>query len=328
MIKDVSIKSPFVYRYQTRIRTRLAELSTAAQAVAIHLLAHPAQLPFETAESIAKPLGVSAMTVGRTLKALGYRGLGELRTEMRSEIPEVAAEPWSRRGVSISAPVLKSADRTRAMRAELAAIEAVHALAETPVWQEAVRLVADADQVFVAGFQTERGLALSFADQLAYTRPGVRYLSVENRAFADLLTEARAASCVLVVDCRRYSRWFRLLAEKAADLRVPLVIATDVYCRWAAELASCALQVRTDSGRFWDNNAPLLSLLNLLIEDVIERLGDAVYSRLDAASEFGSSFMGFDRTHRQQRLKKDRAPRHKTTRGRKAAARKRYADSD
>jgi DNA-binding MurR/RpiR family transcriptional regulator len=288
--------SSHVHRYQSLIQTRLTQLSTAEQAVAAHLAAHPEQLPFETADSIAKRLGVSAMTVGRTLKALGYRGLGDLRAEMRTEVPDAA--PWVRQGAA--PPVLKSVDRTRALRAELEAIEAVHALAETPAWQGAVERIAAADQVFVAGFQTERGLAVAFADQLAYVRPGVRHLSVDNRAFADLGTEASARSCIVMIDCRRYSRWFRLLGQKASALGVPLVIVTDAYCRWASELTPYALQARTDSGRFWDNNAPLSSLLNLLLEDVIERLGDAVYRQLDAASEFGATFVGFDRVHRQR----------------------------
>lgn len=298
MDKDSSAQSR--HRYQSLIQSRSADLSTAEQAVAEHLAAHPEQLPFETAESIGKRLGVSAMTVGRTLKALGYQGLGDLRAEMRTEMPDARRAPWVKRGAATAAQVPKNLERARAMRAELEAVESVHALAETPRWQQAVEAIATADQVFVAGFQTERGLAIAFADQLAYVRPRVRYLSVASRAFADLRTEAGPKSCLLMVDCRRYSRWFRLLAQKAADLGVPLVLATDAYCRWASDLTPHALQVRTDSGRFWDNNAPISSLLNLLVEDVIERLGESVYAQLDAASEFGATFVGFDRVHRQR----------------------------
>ena len=289
-----------VHRYQALIQSRSADLSTAEQAVAEHLAAHPEQLPFETAGSIAKRLGVSSMTVGRTLKALGYQGLGDLRAEMRSEMPDATRAPWVRRGATTSAPVPKNVERARAMRAELEAVEAVHALAETPMWQEAVGAIASADQVFVAGFQTERGLAIAFADQLAYVRPRVRYLSVDSRAFADLRTEATNKSCLVMVDCRRYSRWFRLLAQKARAQGVPQVLVTDAYCRWASDLTPYALQVRTDSGRFWDNNSPISSMFNLLLEDVIERLGEAVYEQLDAASEFGATFVGFDRVHRQR----------------------------
>jgi DNA-binding MurR/RpiR family transcriptional regulator len=301
MTKNNSGKNVYIYRYQELVQKHLTELSTAEQTVASHLAAHPEQLPFETASSLAKRLGVSSMTVGRTLKGLGYRGLADIRTEMRQVSDAV---PWSRRGVIKSPPALKNVDRRRALNAELEAIETLHALAESPAWLKAAQLIAGADQVFVAGFQSERGLALAFADQLAYVRPGVRYLSVEDRAFADLRTEACARSCVVIVDCRRYSRWFRVLGEKAVALGVPLVIVTDAYCSWANDLTPYALQARTDSGRFWDNNAPILSLMNLLIEDVIEQLGEAVHSQLDGASEFGAAFVGFERVHRRRRSKK------------------------
>lgn len=291
--------STSAHRYQQLIQGKLSELSTSEQSVATHLAAHPEQLPFETAATLAQRLGVSAMTVGRTLKALGYRGLGQLRAEMRFEVPDASA-PWLRRGTSRAQPTLKDGDRTRALRAELEAVEAVHALSEKPAWREAVAAIAKARQVFVAGFQSERGLALSFADQLAYVRPGVRYLSVENRGFADLRTEADERSCIVLVDARRYSRWFRLLAQRAVELKIPLVTATDSYCRWVSDLTPYAFQARTDSGRFWDNSAPIASLLNLLIEDVIEDLGDSVHPLLEAVSEFGSAFMGFDRVQRER----------------------------
>jgi hypothetical protein len=48
-------------------------------------------------------------------------------------------------------------------------------------------------------------------------------------------------------------------------------------------------------------------MLNLLIEDVIEHLGDAVHAQLEAVSEFGSTFVGFERVHRQRRSKKARS---------------------
>jgi DNA-binding MurR/RpiR family transcriptional regulator len=303
MAKGKSSEPSHVHRYQALIQDRLADLSTAEQAVAAHLAAHPDELPFETADSLAKRLRVSAMTVGRTLKALGYQGLADLRTEMRSEVSEAA--PWNRRGVGSPAqPTLRSLDRNQALRAEIEAIEAVHALAETPLWHKAVQAVASADQVFVAGFQTERGLAIAFSDQLAYVRPRVRFISVEDRGFADLKTEASARSCFVMVDCRRYLRWFRLLGETASSLGIPLIIVTDTYCTWAPKLTPYTLCARTDSGRFWDNNAPLASLLNLLLEDVIEQLGDEVHAQLDAATEFRSRFVGFERVHRQPGTKK------------------------
>lgn len=300
MHRDKSRKPGDGYQYQVLIQTRLPELSTSEQAVAAHLAAHPEQLPFETAETIAKRLGVSAMTVGRTLKALGYRGLGQLRAEMRLEVPDGSA-PWAKRGTSPTLPALRSQERVRALRAEVEAIEAIYALSETSGWRDAAAKIAGARQVFVAGFIGERGLAIKFSDLLGEVRPGVRYLSIESGAFADLAAEAGADSCVVLIDTRRYSRWFRLLAERSIEMDVPVIIATDAYCRWASALTPYAFQARTDSGRFWDNHAPISSLLSLLTEDVIEILGDAVHQQLDRAAEFRSSFMGFDRVQRERK---------------------------
>lgn len=321
MNKRRSVTMQRAYRYQQQIQERLGRLSTAEQLVATHLVAHPEQVPFETARTLARRLGLSAMTVGRTLKALGYQGLGELRLEMRSEVPDSTAAPWVQRRAATVAQSPKNVERARAMRAEVEAVEAVHALAETAPWREAVGLIAGADQVFVVGFQTERGLALAFADQLSYVRSHVRRLAVEDRAFADLRAEATSSSCLVMVDCRRYSSWFRLLARKAGEVGVPVIIVTDAYCSWASRMTSLALQARTDSGRFWDNPSPICSLLNLLIEDVIERIGEPVHRQLDAASEFCSAFMGFDRVHRLRNKRGEGVPRTKGQRAPDAGGR-------
>jgi DNA-binding MurR/RpiR family transcriptional regulator len=279
MAKDSSTRARPVHRYQLLIQTRLTQLTTAEQAVAAHLALHPEQVPFETAASLAKRLGMSAMTVGRTLKALGYKGLSELRFEMRSEVSDVSAAPWVCLGAAASTFRSKNLDRARAMRAEVEAIEAVYALSETASWRKAVEAIAAADQIFVMGFQPERGFALAFADQLASVRPQVRYLPLENRAFADLHNEAAGKSCLVVIDTRRDSQRFRVLSPKMVELGIPLVIAAAVHCSWAAQLTPYALQVLTDSGRFSDNDAHIFSMLNLLLEDVTERLGVAVNSQ-------------------------------------------------
>ena len=54
-----------------------------------------ADLPFETAKSIAQSVGVSQMTVGRYLRRLGYDGLDELKREMRQGVNRTA---WQVKG--------------------------------------------------------------------------------------------------------------------------------------------------------------------------------------------------------------------------------------
>src|SRR5579875_3005873 len=69
-----------------KLRSGFPALTKSEKAVANYMLAHLRSLPYETAASIAESAGVSPMTVSRFLRGLGYRGLSELKEQLRTEI--------------------------------------------------------------------------------------------------------------------------------------------------------------------------------------------------------------------------------------------------
>ncbi len=239
------------------------------------------RVPFETAASIGARLGVSAMTVGRFLKARGWHGLAALKSALRDDLnaPWLLARPQS---------------RDSRLQAEHAAVADVYALAATPLWGEVVRLLAHARTVHVAGFQTERGLAAAFADHLTYVRPSVRSHETGAGRFSAMLAELEPSDVLVLVDIRRYSRHFLMLAERAVAQNVPLVVVTDPYCPWARDLTPYFLTAEVSLGHFWDMNSALGSLLNLLIDDIVRDIGVAdVHQRLSVLSGTYSEFIGF-----------------------------------
>ena len=146
-------------RVADHLRARYDSLTVAERMIAGWLLANLAAVPFETAASIGQRVGVSAMTVSRLLKSLGYSGMAALKADLRGDMlkPELGDAPW------LLAPATGPDSR---LRAETAAIASVYALADRPEWAAVVALLAGADAVLVAGFQTERGLAAGFAHHL------------------------------------------------------------------------------------------------------------------------------------------------------------------
>lgn len=240
------------------------------------------QLPFETAASIGARVGVSAMTVARLVKQLGYANLAALKDDLRGDARDA---PWL---LSRPAP---SADAR--LRAETAAIAGVYAQAETPEWAAVVALLATAPRVHVAGFQTEAGLAAGFARHLSYVRANVD--TIDSAAgIHDVVIDAGPHDVFVALDVRRYSRQFRVLAEKVAAAGRPLVVITDPYCPWARDLTPHILTAEVALGHFWDMNTALASLLNLLVDGVVQRIGPGVvHERLAQLSENYSDFIGF-----------------------------------
>jgi DNA-binding MurR/RpiR family transcriptional regulator len=268
-------------RVEQRLRERYDGFTVSERMIAGWMLDNLAAIPFETAASIGQRVGVSAMTVGRFVKALGYQRLSALKDDLRgvSEPPWLLAEG--------------SAGPDERLKAETAAIAEVYRLAATAEWAAVVALVAAANRVLVAGFQTERGLAAGFAHHLGYVRPGVRGLDAGTGLYAEL-EEAGPGDVLVLVDLRRYSKHFRLLAEHGRARGLDVVVITDPYCPWARDLTPHILTAEVALGHFWDMNTALASLLNLLVDDVVRRIGaEQVHARLARLSERYEAFVGF-----------------------------------
>jgi DNA-binding MurR/RpiR family transcriptional regulator len=98
----------------------------------------------------------------------------------------------------------------------------------------------------------------------------------------------------VAIDVRRYSRQFRLLAERVAASGRPLVVVTDPYCPWARDLTLHILTAEVALGHFWDMNSALASLLNLLVDGVVQKIGPTqVHERLAVLAENYADFIGF-----------------------------------
>jgi DNA-binding MurR/RpiR family transcriptional regulator len=265
------------------LRERYEGFTVAERMIAGWLLDNMASIPFETGASIGQRVGVSAMTVGRFFKSLGYASLSALKDDLRGGAGDA---PWL-------LPAAVGTDPDARMRAETGAIADVYRLAQSPEWAAVVRLLVDARTIHVAGFQSERGLAAGFAHLLGYVRPDVRSLDAGSGLYAEVL-DASPDDVIVLVDIRRYSRHFRLLAERAVAAGLTVVVVTDPYCPWVRDLTPHILSAEVALGHFWDMNTALASLLNLLVDDVVRAIGtEKVHARLALLSDSYSDFIGF-----------------------------------
>lgn len=272
---------------QKKLKSRWHTFTASEQRIAGYLLQNLSGIPFETAASLGQRLGVSAMTVGRFLRKLGYAGLAEMKEELRGDTA------WLKLYHS-PAPAEGPGARNENLEAEIRALSAIHALARGEGWQAIVRLLASADRVSVASFQLGRFLGLMFATLLQQIRPHVAFASGVDGAYTDVLIDSTEKSCVVLIDERRYSRHFRILAEEVAARGIPLVILTDTECYWARQLTPHVVMLPIQPGRAWHSFTAFGTLFNLLLGAVIRARGsDAVYERIEQITAMRQQFIGF-----------------------------------
>lgn len=272
---------------QKKLKARWHSFTASEQRIAGYLMQNLSGIPFETAASLGQRVGVSAMTVGRFLRKLGYAGVAEMKEELRGDTA------WMKLYHS-PAPAKGPGARDANLEAELHAVSAIHALARGEEWQAIVRLLASADRVSVASFQLGRFLGLMFATLLQQIRPQVAFASGVDGAYTDVLIDSTEKSCVVLIDERRYSRHFRILAGEVAARGIPLIILTDTECYWARQLTPHVLMLPIQRGRAWHSFTAFGTLFNLLLGAVIRARGsDAVYERIEQITAMRQQFIGF-----------------------------------
>jgi DNA-binding MurR/RpiR family transcriptional regulator len=270
------------------------------------MLANLDRLGLETADQIAQQAGTSGISVGRFLRSVGYQNLDDLKRELRG----AQERPWLitdrldafRRAAGqhdettpdASSPAVPNPALANSLELEVAAIQHVYQLAQSPVFARVAERISNADAVYILGIQSTRGISNAFYSYLEYIRPRVFYSDGMSGSYVDSLNSGFESPYLIVTDTRAYSKVARRYCEAATRRSLPFALITDIYCPWAREFDGDLLQVKTDVGQFWDSLAPLTCLFNLLISAIVERLGPRIDERVARNRELQSEFDQFD----------------------------------
>lgn len=278
------------------LRDRLAQAletgTPSERAIAHFLMSNLSGLPFETAATVAAKVGVSEASVGRFCRSIGYRHLKDLKGSLQADLGDRAWLIGDRLKEFHQRSQQGNAELSRALEREIAALVSVYELAATPDFAAAVQRMARRRQVFVAGFQTERGHAAELVHNLQYLRGGVQLADVAGGHFAEILLADPEETTLVLIDGRRYSRLTRDLALAARDEGIPVTLITDPYCDWAPGVVTELFAVPTDLNHFWDTTSAMSSLIGLLVNGVFRELGAAVETRMARVSALYGDFIG------------------------------------
>jgi len=288
---------------QRSIKSQLEEAlehgSKADRLLARYMLDSWAGLPFETGASIARSVKVSEATVGRFCRSIGYNSFRDLKDHLKHDMGD---DPWlmsDRLQEMRKDGGVDSAQLNQGLQLEIAALVGIYELANSSEWHQEAERLSKSPHVFVVGFQTERGLAQYFANQMQYLRGGVTLLDLAGGNFAEVLLTDHPAHLV-IFEARRYSVLAKSLAEEARAAGVTVTLITDVFCDWGHDAADQIFAVPTQFNQFWDSTAQMASLSNLLIHSVFLQLGSEVEGRLNRIADLYGRFTGHvDRPARQ-----------------------------
>lgn len=262
-----------------RIRAVQGELTRSDERIATWLSLNESLLPMETGASIAAKTGVSEITVSRFLRRIGYKGIAELKSDLGSTAAKLqvnATDRYLRLLEGEMGTLLKrDADAVLGLGAQIA----------KPEWQDAIAAIDRADEVFVTGFQTVRGLAEDFARRLGIVRGSVRFIAAHDAGLVEWVPSRRRAGearALVLVDMVPYAREAEVIVRTARRLGFEVIVVTDELNGWAQAHTPLVFHASTKAGAFLESTGPMATLLNLVTHAVAGRDPEKARQRISA----------------------------------------------
>jgi DNA-binding MurR/RpiR family transcriptional regulator len=260
-----------------RVAAAGAQLTMAERRVAQVVLERPQLVAFGTVADLAAEASAGAATVVRLAAKLGFDGFSALQSSVQEDL--------SRQLRPAAERIRELADRPHVERHRAIAMANV---AETidnvsrEAFDAVVDLLADLRRpVLVLAGEAEHGVAAQFVHDLAALRHDVSAVSGNEVAVRRQLALSPASSTLVVIDLRRYERWLLEAVTLAGELGHTIVACTDGPLSPLAMRAARSFTLAARSASPFDSQVGTLTLLELFVAAVAERLRDSATSRLE-----------------------------------------------
>jgi len=250
---------------------RMDELSPAERKVARALLAAYPGAGLDSAASLARTAGTSTPTVLRLVARLGIASWSAFQTRLRDEVSHHMNSPVQRSAEGIAHDAGNGLGRAITERNAL--VDGLAASVPPSEFDRAVMVLAQRPkQVVVLGGYFSRYFAMVFAAQLDQVMPHVDFVAEPLGHDVGTFLRLGRGGVAVILDFRRHESAAQEAAALAKRRGATVVVITDTTLSPAAESADIVLPV-TVAGIPFDSMAPLLVLLEALVEGVLRAVG-------------------------------------------------------
>jgi DNA-binding MurR/RpiR family transcriptional regulator len=271
-------------QFSSLIERHQAGLTRLERRIASYLLANPAAVLVNTSGAIAQLAHVSPMTVTRFFKKIGFESAAAAKDEIKQHLygNELHAIDTRFDQFRRSRGLL---DQDAHFKAAMAATSKAVEYRAQAIWKDIVALVAGANSVYATGFQTMSYLANGLVQRLGYVRPNIHELDGVDGVYAKLLSDPAPKRTLIIIDMYRYGRNGPVLARAARERGADVIIFCDELCDWAADITPYVVALPSDSAFFFRETTAIHFSLSLLVQDVIDELGDSVRDQMKLLSD-------------------------------------------
>jgi DNA-binding MurR/RpiR family transcriptional regulator len=263
------------------VRQLAGELTGAEKKVARVLLAAYPIAGLETIAELSERAEVSAPSVIRFVKKLGFDSYPDFQRALREEIQARISSPLSlyeRRPQGRDGDgVLGSSSRTF-----VEALEATFRNLPATEFEAVVdRLAGARGRVLCTGGRFSQVLAYYLLAHLRMLRPGAAFIGEEASTRSDELMDLSRRDTVVVFDYRRYQNDTVNFARMAAQRRAIVILFTDPWLSPAADVADYILTSSVEAPSPFDSLVAGMGLVEAVVAGLFLRMGDEVKVRIE-----------------------------------------------
>jgi DNA-binding MurR/RpiR family transcriptional regulator len=257
-------------RIDERIARSHPSLSVQERRAAETLLEHLDDLATYRAAELAALAGVSKATMSRLFRSLGFADFDEVRDHLRAL--RTAGEPRRAEGP----PDLAAHAHQEATALAAAVLQ--------PEVADAVTVLADARRVLVVGWRNSHPVALHLREQLVQARPQVALAPLPGQVLGEELVDLGRGDAVVAVGFRRRPAGFAEFMATAATTGADVVLVGDPTAAGHSSHARVWLQCSVQGALAYDSYAAAMSLVGVLGDGVLSRVGRSGRERISAIS--------------------------------------------
>ncbi|MDR1263111.1 MAG: MurR/RpiR family transcriptional regulator [Oscillospiraceae bacterium] len=237
-------------------------LSKGHRRIAEYIVEHYDRAVFMTASKLGEQVGISESTVVRFAAALGYEGYPQLQRALQELVRHrlTAVQRYEMSTEMKPSQVLQTV-----LKSDMSNIRQTIEEVDEGAFNEVVSRILNARNIYVLGVRAAAPLASFLGYYLSYLFDNVRVAAAGVLDVFEGIARINERDVLIGISFPRYSTRTLEAMEFAKSRGAQVIAITDGPMSPLADVASIALNARTDMASFVDSLAAPLSLINALI---------------------------------------------------------------
>lgn len=248
---------------QERVAARLDSLTATERRVARYLADHPQQAAFASAEELGRATSTSDASVVRTVKALGFDGLPEMKRTLQGSLESLLTSRHRLKNTLAASGDGPEDALVATLKDRVELIEDINRVLDPAAFRKAAELVAGARETLVCGIA---GLVVADYAATRLVRIGHRARSATDigHRLVDRLLPLDADDVVLAIAPHRLEREMRVVLEYAHSVGAKVVLLTETLGEALHDLTDVTLSVPFGQAGLYGGQTTTLVVLEAL----------------------------------------------------------------